>query len=531
MFSRPGALAGLLACALPVSALSLLSASPASGETVSGTGRAPIRKDADSVRATAMAEARRAIIIAMLTKTVGGDRLSEVPPETIARMAEQIRPDMLVDQSSERQDSTFVLHLTADIDGGWFRQMLADYAIDSASQRADGDRHLIFVMLDEVDGVASDYSQPAEVHIEYDRATGGSYSDQSSVKASSRSASASSSRSAGASSSRYAGAAHSSASGAYRGRGEAAAASARSSVAVSGSSAAAYNRRSASARSSASSYSDRTDVQAEVHDDVRYRAHIVYQRPPEGSDGDRIMSALKGTLGDYGVATADSWAALAAAFNGQPPRYAALKRDGRYPAFLAGLQARNAPMFMGGTYQVSHAGTDPATGQARCSGSLTVNAFITADGRDLGSDQVAATAAGMTPEDCSARLAQSLAGLAAQKTGPRIQNYWRTQARRVAGVDAGVLADYTLVLRAAHVDMAMQMDVLTALKAIAGVSETKFGPLSATEMRFTVRYSGDLPLQLALYQQLRDRPAYAAMDSVVEGRGILICLQGCGGRP
>lgn len=180
---------------------------------------------------------------------------------------------------------------------------------------------MIFVMLDQVDDVASDFSAPAETEIAYDRRTGASFSDRSSVTASSRERSAASSRSASGYSNSASGASRSSAAGAQRSSGSAAygasgidgsaAGRSRGSSAsgFSGSSAAAYSGRSAGASrstssrasSSASDFADRTNVQTEVHDDVRFRSRTVYQRPAANSDGDAIMTALKGGLDSYGV--------------------------------------------------------------------------------------------------------------------------------------------------------------------------------------------------------------------------------------
>lgn len=530
-------------------ALGVLAAAPALAEIVNGTGRAVITKDVETVRNVATAQARRQIVVALLTQVIGADRLAEVPPQTIDAIAAQLRSDMITGQSSRREGNSFVVELTAEVDGVWLRDQLDAQGIDSSSRRADNNRAMIFVMLDQVDDVASDFSAPAETEVAYDRQTGASFSDRSSVTASSSERSAAASRSASGYSRSASGASRSSAAAAQRrsgsvaygasGREGTAAARARdsSTSGFSGSAAAAYSERSAgasrsaSARSSASAsnFADRTDVQAEVHDNVRFRSRTVYQRPAANSDGDAIMSALRGGLGDYGVATADSWPALSTYFADQPPRYAALKRDARYQPFLSSLSARSAPFFLGGTFSVTHAGRDEATGQARCSGSLNASAFATADGRDLASGTFNAAAAGMSPQECGAKLAEALGRQAATRLGPRVQNHWRGVARAAVGQDTSQLADYALVLRAGRMNMAMQADILDALQATPGVQGQKFVSASGNEMRFTVRYAGDMPLQLALFQKLRTRPGFAEMQATAEGRSIALCLSGCGG--
>jgi len=523
---------------------------PAYAEVVSGTGRATITKDLETVRNQAKTEAKRQLVVAMLSAAIGGDRLREVSPEVIAKLADQVRQDMITNQTAEREGQTFVLTLTADIDGAWFRQQLDNQGIDSSSHRADNDRQLLVVMLDQEDSVGSDLAKPAEETVEYDRSTGESYRDHSTLAASSRSSAASASRSASASSSSSAAAYqgsssgavsdHSSGSAAASGRNGSFGASQHNNVTASQNSqasgaasqhaASARVSQSASAQSSSASLSARASVDSETHDDVHFRSHVVYQRPAAASDGDAIVSALKGSLGDYGVTTADAWQPLSTFFAGQPPRYNALKTDTRYKPFLASLQASNAPFFMGGTFRVIHSDKDPATGQARCSGSLNASAFATSDGRDLASGLFNAVGSGMSPEECGQKLAASLAGAAAVKMGPRIQNYWRSVARASVGQDSSQTADYTLVLRAPKLDMAMQADIMDALQATQGVQSQNFVSQSPTEIRLTVRYAGGTPLQFALYQKLRNLPAYAGLQATAEGRGILLCVGPCGGK-
>jgi hypothetical protein len=531
------------ALALPLAC----SASPAIAELVSGTGQAPITKDVETVRTQARNAAKRDIVKRMLVATIGQSRLNEVSPDAIAGIAGQLRDDMLTGQSSQRDGQTFSVTLNADIDGGWFRTQLDNYDIQSSSRRADNNRQLIFVMLDAENGVGSDYSKPSETHYAYDRATGGSYSDHSTVDANSRDASASSSHSASAHSASGSAAYRASAAGAFRGDSSAAygengpygsaAGRARNSAAgsYSGSAAgaAAYRSDDASASSASnarlrtSNYAERNRVDAEVHDNVHVREDVIYQRPPANSDGDAIMRAFQGKLIDYGVQTADPWSALSSYFANRPPRYDSLKRDARFVPFLRSLKAQDATFFMGGTLRVTHSAVDVATGQARCSASLDASVSATDNGRTIAAGQFDAGASGMSPEECGHKAAATVAQLASAKMGPQIQNYWRAIARDSVGQDTSQLANYTLVLRSTRLDMAMQADLLDALQSTPGVSGQNFVSQAGNEMRFTVSYAGGMPLQLALFQKLRNNPAFAGMQSKVDGRSVLLCLSGC----
>ena len=533
-----------LRMALPCALAFVSLASAAHAETVNGTGDAPITKDVETTRNLATAKARRQIVVALLTSTIGADRLREVPPATIDQIASQIRPDMITNQTAERQGTTFMVTLTADIDGAWFRQRLDDAGIDSSSQRADNDRALMLVMLDEQDGVASDYATPAEVDVDYTHAEGGSFHDHSSESARSHEADAASAHQASAYSTSAAGRSAASSSMAYQGRDAAAyrgadgaaATSSHAAGAAASSANSAYAAHASGVAISASSrahvqsaaYAEHTAVDSEVHDNTTYHSHVVYQRPPAGSDGDAIMAALKGSLVDYGVATGDSWQALNDFYHGAPPRYAALKQDARYNAFLGGLGTRNTPFFLGGTFAVTHSGTDPATGQARCSGSLDATASATADGRTISAKLVTQDAIGSSPEACAKKVAAALAQAAANAMGPQIQNYWRRQARAAVGQNSQQVADYTLVVHGPSLGMAQQADILDALQNTPGVESENFVSQTGTDIRFTVRYSGNVPLQMALYMKLRNQPAYAGMTATADGRSILMCIGGCG---
>ncbi|WP_404478566.1 hypothetical protein [Novosphingobium sp. BL-52-GroH] len=527
----------------------LMAITPAFADTVQGNGRAMITKDTESVRNLAILEAKRDIVRAMLISTIGAGRIREATPDIVDRMAGQVRDDMISAQTSERVGKDFLVHLTADIDQAWFRTMLSDFGLDSASQRADGNRQLILVYLDRDDGTATDLSAPAELDVEYDRRTGASFSDTSSVTASAKEAGGSSYRSASGSSSASSGAQRTAVSGAYQqrsaaaygasGQGGSAAGSARGAAAgaYAGSSASGYSNRassasatkSSSAFAASSSFADRTNVQAEVHDDVYYRAHVVYQTAPKSVDGDAIRQGLNGALLDYDVQVADSWMALSSYYPSGVPRYQDLKRDPSFAGFLGSLKARNTPFFLGGAFKVTQSGRDPASGQALCSGQLDAGAAASEDGRTIASGVFPATALGISPEDCAANLARKLSSAAAARLGPQIQRHWRAKASAALGQDTRQEADYTLVLRAAKLDMGLQQDLLDAIASTPGAQMQAFVSSGASELRLTVRYAGAMPLQFALFQQLRARPAFAAMQSSVDGRAITLCLSTCGG--
>jgi len=552
-----------LAALLPLA----LSASAASADTINGSGSATITKDVETVRNLAEAEARRAIVREMLQHTLGARRVSEVTPDQIERFASQLRPEMISNRTSSRVGNSFTVTLTAEVDQAWFRAMLDDAGIDSASQRADGDRHMIMVYLDREDGTASDLSKPAEVEVNYDRRTGSSFSDHSELTASEQEKAASSSSQAAASSNSratadnysVAGASTHNASSVNRATGvsnvgvatrdgsyagstkiktagatsssDASAFKGQGSSATLTKSASASTSKSASSFSSSSSLDDKKDIDAETHDDVSYHKKIVYQQGPKTTDGDTAVIALSGSLLRYDVQVSNARMAMAEFFKGEPPRYSALKNDPRFGPFLSFVATKNSPYFLGGKLAITQAGVDNASGQSACSGVLEASANVSADGRMLGGNTYNAQALGVSPEECAGKLTARLADQAASDMGPTIQNHWRKQASAQAGHVSTQLAGYVLVLRAAHLDMGMQADLMDALSTLAGASNPAFVSSSDTELQINVTYAGAMPLQFALFQKLRDKPAFAGMQASAEGRSILLCLQACAVKP
>ena len=494
-----------------------LGTSPAVAEKVRGTGSAVITKDLDGVRSGAERDARRALVVAMLRQSIGNDRLREIPPSSIDALAGQIRDDMIVNRTNRREGQTFFMDIDADIDGAWFSEQLSDFNIRSSSERASGGA-TILVMLDQDEGMAADFTKPAESTIEYDRQTGGSFSDHSAEATSQRDASASSSKSAVGYSGSYR-----SASGVSTPYGSAAGA-ARSRAA--GAAVAKSNR----AEVHKYDHASKTRIDAEVHDNVRYRQHTVWQRPAQNSDAGLIMAALVGQLNGYGVDTADSYQPLTEFFKNSPPRLGALQSDARFGAFLTSVSRRNMQFFMGGKLSVRYQ-TDAATQQVRCSGSLYAKAYATSDQRDVGAGSATGSTLGNDDTECRGKLARILARETATQIGSQVQRFWRREARTAlamnTAVDTTQAADYSLVLRSAKLDIAMQADLLDALQSTPGVQSQGFISQAGTEMRFSVRYAGSVPLQLALYQKLRSNPQFANMQSTVQGRSVLLCLSGC----
>ncbi len=504
--------AGLLAFAAIASPLA------AQDGVVTGTGSAPVTRDLVAVRVLSEDNAKADLVRALAIQVLGDERLSELSPELIRRLAAQIRPEMIVDRSSQRVGQEFRTQLSARIDRAWFQQQLDDAGIRSSSDRGGGQVQRIVVLIDESIGTAQDFEQPAEIVTEYDRNSGSSFNDTSVLAASARRQSGSSSSGASGSSGRA------SFAGGYSGNSGSAAA--RGSA--SGASASRY--RNSSASSESASLIDRTDVQASQHDDVRFRQRITYQTAANSRTGRAAMAALTSGMVRSDISVSAATSMLAVFSPGPPPTFSDLQNSGRLQEFFSYAQSRSAPFFMDGQMTINYAGRHPATDQATCTGDLSVRAYSTATDAVLAEEVTIGEMAERTYELCASSLATSLAEQAAEKIGPTIQRYWREQARdRVLAVNTvSGTSDYTLTLRGANLSMPVQAAFLDALAGLPGVESHAFLPGSQGQMNVQVRYAGPTPLGLALYQRLHSNPAFSAMDAENPApQQVTICLDGC----
>ncbi|WP_374471694.1 hypothetical protein [Phenylobacterium sp.] len=499
-----------------VAALSISGAAQAQ-QIVPGTGKAPITRDVETVRAQAEADAKVDLVRNLVIQTLGAERLNELSPEVLQRLARQIRPDMIVDRSSQRLGKEFQVTLSARVEQAWFQGLLDNEQIKTSVARAGGAQTRILLMLDEAVGAAQDYAKPAEIVTEYDRQTGASFSDRSVSAYSEKDRSASTFK--GASASQRQGSmavGYSDAYGSAAGR-------------ASGSSASAARVQSAQASSRSVSSVDKTDVQAEVHDNERFRQRITYQTAAANGPSRFARSSLSEELKRYDVELADERMVMSSYFNGAPPTFESLSTSPRFEPFLRVAAQRGMNFFMGGGIRVEHAGTDAATGQFVCTGSLYADAYASSTGEHLASGKASGEAYARTNELCQAKLAETLSQKVALSIGPSVQNHWRTQTRNQAetvALAAGPV-DYTLTVRGGSISMAMQADLLDALSSTSGVEKHVFLSQTPNQVSFQVRYNNSLPLQVALFQKLRTNPAFAQMQPTVDGRSVTLCLSGC----
>jgi hypothetical protein len=410
-------------------------------------------------------------------------------------------------------------------------KQLDDEGVQSSSDDARADMQPIFVMIDENTGPARDLDKPRAIVTEYDHSVGSDYRDKSVAAYSDRDRAASAHSVASAESDSAAASGRSRGAAGYSGESGSAGYSGSSASSLAVQNKSAYAERGGSASSHSEAAISKTDVAASDHDDTHYFQQIVYQTSSTTAPAKAVRTAVGAALMRYDVTMAASDLELATFFHGAPPTYSNLKASTAFQPFVAYLSQKNvAPFFMGGTLTERDNGRDVATGRAACTGDFEATAFATSDSRQIAASAPHGVATGESFEDCEANLSQTLALQAAAEMGPQIQGYWRKQMRRQvqAVAVASSSADYTLTVRATLLTMDMQADLMDALGSMAGVEKQAFLGQNGNQISFQVRYSGSVPLQMALYQKLRSRPAFAQMQPTVQGQSVTLCLSGCG---
>ncbi len=505
--------AGLLATSAPAAY------GQASLQVMMGTGYADVSDDVTLVKSTAEAQARKSLVRALLEDAVGAERAAQVANETLMSLAEQIQPSMILSQSGQREGARYKWTISANVDRAWFTTQIRLKGIETPAQTAGASQRLIFVMLDQNNGIGRNYNKPQEIITEFDSSKGASYSDTSIAAYSEKE------RAASSSSARSAASASGSASAAYSNGYESAAAR------RSGRAASASSSRSAAAYSHSVSAVQKNNVQAEEHDDVHYRQEIRMQKvETKSGPSDYAMNAMSRELVNYGVEFADASPALNSYFAGKRPLWSQLMMDARLASFQKSLEAKQGAFFMGGNMNVQDTASDG--GLFTCTGTLDARVSATSNGRVIASGSANGTASDVnSAERCEAKLAEKLATKVVQDIGPQVKLFWMDQARNQATAQAVAAAKaggtYSLVFRANALDMATQADIMDALQNVSGVSGPVMVGQASNSVTFQVRYDGGFPINIAIYQKMRQNPRYEKMQSTINGTDVAICLDVC----
>jgi hypothetical protein len=502
---------------LAVFVLALALAGPAKAKELEVHARASVSAAGDpgAVRAMATREARRRAVVTAIEKVLGPD--AAVDPRVSAKIdaiVAQIPDDRFVEATGTRVGASYEMAITLVLDDKDFRTLLSDagVAVHTATARS----HAILAVMDEFLATPRDLRAPLEELEEFNASKGASYEE----KNASRSASAASSSRAEASMTTVDATASSRARlDAKRGGNDPANLSGRASADMNVK--AAQASASATTRASSSSASASSSVAASAHDDVHYRKLIRYQPQNAGPEKtSQTYAALMGQLQDYDLRVLDNELFRSQYFKDTPLTLDQLQNGAELAKYVKFARAdAAADFFMVGTSVLVDAGKNPNTGDMECTGIVTVRTYATSDGESIASETFSEASSGRNTNECSANLARKLGQISGPVVGARIQEYWKR--RSTYG------REMLLTLKGASLPLMVRTGFARSLKTVPGVEGSTQRACSDKECQFVVTYKGSDPLDQAVAVALSENPAFASLDSRLDGTNVVLCMGPC----
>jgi hypothetical protein len=490
---------------------------------VNGEGSAPITADISITRETSLLAAKRDAVIAAIKKINGAYAHDDAKVRgTVDDIAKQIGSEYIFDQSTRRDAANnFVTTLKLKLDDKEFRKLISDAGIGVKTANS----YPILVVMDEYFTTPTDTQKPLREVVEY-------FSDKSAHNKIDASASDQAAYSASASASNrdtFANSATGSRSTAvnaqshgYYGGG---AASGRESVNInaqaSGSSAnasASSERASASSSLSYKEDSGQKDVQS-------YKKLVEYQPQQTGpSDRSYTYEAILREAASYDLNILDNALFRSKYFTGKPLTLQELTNGPELARYVeAARDDLRADYFMAGSTIIYDLGKDPATGQSRCDGVVTLKAYATATSKVLATDARSESASGNSPDQCRVNVANKLAVFTGSVLGTQIAEYWKN--RNMYGQQYAV----KLVSLLGQLNFQLKRNFGKTIEQVRGIKEVPVKRKEdAREVEYSLQYNGDTPIGDAIGELLGSSDAFKAypnFDVNTQGTTVRICLE------
>lgn len=510
-----------------------------------GVGSAKISDDLNSVRTSALRQAKRNAVLAALDKVVGAGTSKN--PEVQAKLDDlvvQVGEESFYSLTPSSADGQYQVSITLRMDDKVLRSQISDLglAMNTTATRSQP----ILVMMDEFFTTPTNLRAPLEELTEFRHEEGSHYNEKEAAASSKKSAYAASSNSAyaskeqaayavkDASASRVSAARDTQVAGAARdgyggqaavagrdsGRYDAASASSHQAAgAASRQVAAASSSNVAAASSSQSAYA--RSVNAEDHNNTYFRKLVKYQPQNTGPDKKNYTyNELKGQLGDLDIKVLDNAIFKSKYFGNRAITLDQLENGAELAKYVDfARQEATADYLMIGSSVIYDIGTDKNSGQPACTGVASTKTFSTKTGEDIGSATQSEAAIGISSDDCRAKLAVKLAGSLGNQVGKRIQEF--TKKRTMYG------AEYVIRLTGGNLSLMSRTAFSQALKTVPGLDKATQRQAGASQVEIVAIYKGSDPLDQAVAMALGNNPQFTSLDSMVDGNIITLCMNGC----
>ncbi|KJK20742.1 hypothetical protein UB46_30990 [Burkholderiaceae bacterium 16] len=510
-----------------------------------GVGSAKISDDLNSVRTSALRQAKRNAVLAALDKVVGAGTSKN--PEVQAKLDDlvvQVGEESFYSLTPSSADGQYQVSITLRMDDKALRSQISDLglAMNTTATRSQP----ILVMMDEFFTTPTNLRAPLEELTEFRHEEGSHYNEKEAAASSKKSAYAASSNSAyaakeqaayavkDASASRVSAARDTQVAGAARdgyggqasvagrdsGRYDAASASSHQAAgAASRQVAVASSSNVAAASSSQSAYA--RSVNAEDHNNTYFRKLVKYQPQNTGPDKKNYTyNELKGQLGDLDIKVLDNAIFKSKYFGNRAITLDQLENGAELAKYVDfARQEATADYLMIGSSVIYDIGTDKNSGQPACTGVASTKTFSTKTGEDIGSATQSEAAIGISSDDCRAKLAVKLAGSLGNQVGKRIQEF--TKKRTMYG------AEYVIRLTGGNLSLMSRTAFSQALKTVPGLDKATQRQAGASQVEIVAIYKGSDPLDQAVAMALGNNPQFTSLDSMVDGNIITLCMNGC----
>ncbi|MHB9833229.1 hypothetical protein Q8F57_000155 [Paraburkholderia terrae] len=510
-----------------------------------GVGSAAIAGDVNSVRTSALRQAKRNAVLAALDKVVGAGTSRN--PDVQAKLDDlvvQIGEESFYSVTPSSADGQYQVSVTLRVDDKSLRTEISDLglAMNTTTTRSQP----ILVMMDEFFTTPTNLHAPLEELTEFRHEAGSHYNEKEAAASSKSSAYAASSNAAYASKEQAAFAVNDRSAGrisaardtqiagaAQDGYGNSAAVAGRASgrLDASGESshqaagaasrqvAAAASSKVAAASSSQSAYAH--NVNAEDHDNTYYKKLVKYQPQNTGPDKKNYTyNELKGQLGDLDIKVLDNSLFKSRYFGDRAITLDQLDNSAELAKYVDyARKDATADYMMIGSSVIYDLGVDKNSGQESCTGVASTRTFSTKTGEDIASATQSEAAVGASSDDCRARLAVKLAGSLGEQVGKRIQEF--VKKRTMYG------AEYTIRLTGDNLPLMTRTAFSQALKSVPGLEKATQRQAGAGQVEIVATYRGSDPLDQAVAMALGSNPQFASLDSSVDGTVITLCMNGC----
>lgn len=503
----------LLAAALSVAPLSVL----AVDVMVNGEGGAPMSPDLALTRDASLMAAKKDAVLAAIKKINGPESAND--PKVIGALddlAKQVGPEYILDQSTRRDAANnFVTSLKLKLDDKEFRKLVSDAGIGVKTANS----YPILIVMDEFFTTATDNQKPLREVVEF-------FSDKSAHRKESAAAESNayaSSSESESSRSNYAsavsGGQHVSGYNPYNG------ASINGSASINARQAGGAASSSAAQSESASSDSSQYSLDAGQKDVQSFKKVVEYQPQNVGpSDKSYTYEAILREAASYDLNVIDNSMFRSQYFTGKPLTMQELQAGPELKRYVdAARDTAKADYFMMGSSIIYDMGKDPATGQSRCDGVVTIKAFSTGEGKVLATDARTESASGNSPDQCRVNVANKLASFTGGVLGNQIAEYWKN--RNMYGQQYTV----KLVSLLGQLNFNLKRNFGKTLEALPGVKEVPAQRgATAAEVEYSMQYAGEVPIGDAIGELIASSPVFAAypnFDVSSKGTNVRICLE------